>query len=190
MPSLNYFQFNGDVATEINYDAYKENEISLKDHFDAAIKPLSDQDLLLTFLAFKKKKYSEEVTRQQIGFYSHLEDLFQKEFLRRKLETVCCDANGSEDGRSEIEKRLIKRFKCIRSLDDLKLIERYIILMNRKIEDHHEKYSSLDSSYKALPQRNFFELQMEENFLLKELEIRGLSIPDLTLSHAATFIGL
>lgn len=181
---------NSSSGIELSYAQYKESEETLKENFSFVAKTLSDQDILLLYLAFKKQKYDAEVTKNQLGFYSHLEDLFQDEFKKRNLETVCCDGNSKSDGRSEVEKRLIKRFKIIRGLDDFKLIERYIILMNRKIESFHESYCSLDSTLKAMPQRNYFELQMEEQFILKEFEIRGLEVPEMTLDHAATFVGI
>jgi len=188
---LSYLSFGASSAAAVSYAEYKAKEELLKKEFTSSIKPLDDRELLLAYLSFKKMKLAEEVVRSAFGFFSHLEDLFQAEFAARSnlKSLACCTQNSIEDGTSSLEKRMIKRFKLIKRLDDIKLIERFIILVNRQNENQHAAFSSVAGVTPLTPQQ-LYELKLEESFLKQEFENRGLSIPEKTLeNNSATFIG-
>jgi len=197
MVLLSYEEVKVGASAAIPYSEYKAKEELLKKEFASSIQPLDDRELLLAYLSFKKLKLEEETARSAFVFFSHLEDLFQAEFAsarRNNLKSLaCCTQNNTEDGTSSLEKRMIKRFKCIKRLDDLKLIERFIILVNRKTEKQHAAFAAGLEGVTPLTPQQLYELKLEEAFLKQEFENRGLSIPAekiTALEHnCATFIG-
>lgn len=194
---LKYIQFNEGIESAIDYTQYKNNKKQLKLFFIDQIQPLNNEKFLLAYLGFRQEKCKQEVLKNGICFYSHLEDLFQEELVLRNISETCVISknNNTQDGFSAVEKRLIKRFKIIKKLTNQKLIERFIILTNRIIERNHEIFFGLDQDpdfSQALPNKSWKELCFEKKFLVQELKNRNLQIPDMSIllkNNSMTFIG-